>query len=79
MRDHPLFLLSGRRGSSRRPCGPGPFFVVCLVVSVKSGSREMCLVWFRIWGFFWLIYLPLLVTVAFSLLSLSRLGCKEGT
>lgn len=28
---------------------------------------------------FWLIDFLFLVTVAFSLLSLSRLGCKEGT
>ena len=32
-----------------------------------------------VWGFFGLYTSPLLVTVAFSLLSLSRLGCKEGT
>lgn len=70
MRRSPLVLAEWETGrGAAAPAVPGPFFVVCLVVSVKSEeAEEMCLVWFSDLGFFWLIYLPL-PCVTVSLLS----------
>lgn len=64
-------------GQNGDPVVPG----LSTVIPVNSRSREtwFCLV-LILGGAGGLMYLPsLLVTVAFSLLSLSRLGYKEGT
>lgn len=49
----------------------------CRISQFQKPRDTFCLVVF--WGFFGLFTSLFLVTVAFSLLSLSRLGRKEGT